>query len=76
MGVPFLIALILAIQLARCGVSTMRFESCRVTKIGILLSILLFLPLGISMCVWIAITWNRVKDFAGRLDSEFRNIEY
>ncbi len=60
MGITFLIALILAIQLARCGICTMRFESRRITFIGILLSILLFLPLGIFICAWIVISLNRV----------------
>ncbi len=66
MGIPFLIALVLAIQLARCGLCTMRFESRRITYIGILLSILLFLPLGIFLCAWIAISLNRVEILNGQ----------
>lgn len=61
LGIPFLIALLLAIQLTRCGVSTMRFESRRITYIGVILSILLFLPLGICICAWIAFSLNRVE---------------
>jgi hypothetical protein len=61
MGIPFLIAFVLAIQLARCGLCTMRFESRRMTYIGILLSVLLFLPLGIFICTWIAISLNRIE---------------
>ena len=70
MGIPFLIALILAIQLARCGLCTMRLESRRITYIGILLSVLLFLPLGIFICAWIAISLNRVEI----LNRQKRNI--
>lgn len=66
MGIPFLLAIVLALQLARCGLSTMRFESRRITYIGILLSILLFLPLGIFICAWIAISLNRVEILNGR----------
>ena len=61
MGIPFLIGFILAIQLARCGISTMRFESRRTTYIGAVLSVLLFLPLGVFIGTWIAVSLKRVE---------------
>ena len=70
MGIPLLFVLILAIQLARCGKSTMRFESRQMAYVGALLSILLFLPLGIFICLWIASSLNRVEI----LDAKRRNL--
>ena len=51
MGIPFVIALALAVQLARCGMSTMRGESRRMAYAGAILSPVLFLPLGIVICI-------------------------
>jgi uncharacterized membrane protein YqjE len=59
MGIPFVIALLMSIQLARCGMSAMRCESRPKAYAGAVLSALLFLPLGILICIWVVRSLNR-----------------
>ncbi len=59
MGIPFVIALLMSIQLGRCGRSTMRCESRLKAYVGAVLSALLFLPLGIFICIWVISSLNR-----------------
>ena len=58
-GIPMAFALAMAIQLVRCGISTMRCESRSKAYGGAVLSALLFLPLGIFICIWVVRSLNR-----------------
>ncbi len=58
-GVPSVIALVMAIPLARCGMSTTRFESIPKACAGAILAALLFVPLGFFICIWVVSSLNR-----------------
>ena len=61
MGIPFVVALALAVQLGRCGMSIMRGGSRRMAYAGAILAAVLFLPLGTVIFIWVFIPLKQTQ---------------